>query len=175
MDVTEKPPVKPVNDFTLYTIRKGNQFCDQDKFMPVQISQLNFIVRFDSTCIYTTQNPKNQGDINKLYGFSDNSSAHHDYSARFGWRWNKNEQSLQAYIYNDGKRSFTDLGIIEIGKEYKCSIAVEGDHYIFKVDDKLTAVPRASTSSIAVGYKLFPYFGGDEVAPHDINIYIKEE
>jgi len=33
---------------------------------------------------------------------------------------------------------------------------------------------RASSTATAVGYKLYPYFGGDEAAPHDINIWIKE-
>ena len=36
------------------------------------------------------------------------------------------------------------------------------------------SLPRTSATSKAEGYKLYPYFGGDESAPHDIFIYIKE-
>jgi hypothetical protein len=43
------------------------------------------------------------------------------------------------------------------------------------VNDKTTAMPRTSKAAVAKGYKLFPYFGGDETAPHDINIWVKEK
>jgi hypothetical protein len=33
---------------------------------------------------------------------------------------------------------------------------------------------RESKTEKAEGYKLFPYFGGDETAPHNISIWIKE-
>jgi len=33
---------------------------------------------------------------------------------------------------------------------------------------------RASTTTEAEGYKLFPYFGGDESAPHTISIWMQE-
>ena len=172
---TKEPAKTDSSSFTIYTIQQGNQYCDQEKFTPIQLSRLDFIVRFDSSAIYKTANPNNQGDVNKLIGFSDNSTLHHEFSARFGWRWNKNALSLQAYVYNDGKRSFKDLGVIEIGKDYTCSIVVDGDHYSFLLNNKITEMPRTSAGSIAEGYKLFPYFGGDEVAPHTVTIQIREE
>src|SRR5215216_4353437 len=76
----------PLIPFTQYTIKKGQQFCDRSAFVPVEYGELKFIVKFDSSAIYHTIDPNNQYDINKLYGFSDNDSAHHLYSARFGWR-----------------------------------------------------------------------------------------
>jgi hypothetical protein len=30
-----------------------------------------------------------------------------------------------------------------------------------------------ATTPKGQGYQLYPYFGGDETAPHDINIWIK--
>ncbi|MEO5783498.1 MAG: hypothetical protein ABIQ07_09520 [Ginsengibacter sp.] len=38
----------------------------------------------------------------------------------------------------------------------------------------LYSLPRTSTTAKAIGYKLYPYFGGDETAPHEIDIWIKE-
>ena len=63
---------------------------------------------------------------------------------------------------------------IQIGTEYTCSIKVSGDHYIFSVNNITTQMARESQTSEASGYKLFPYFGGNETAPHEIDIWIKE-
>jgi len=35
-------------------------------------------------------------------------------------------------------------------------------------------MPRESTTTMAEGYQLYPYFGGDETAPHDIFIWIEK-
>ena len=164
----------PVIQFTQYTIKQGQQFCDKSTFVPVEYTELKFVVKFDSSAIYTTTNPSNQDDINKLYGFSDNDSTHHLYSARFGWRWSDHALRLFAYIYNGGIRSSKELGTINIGVENNCSIKVTDGHYIFSLNNVNDTVLRSSTTGKGKGYKLYPYFGGDETAPHDINILIKE-
>jgi len=74
-------------NFINYTIKQGKQFCDQTTLSSVEYAELKFLVKFDSSAIYTTTDPENQYDINKLYGFSDNNSNHQEFSARFGWRW----------------------------------------------------------------------------------------
>jgi hypothetical protein len=160
--------------FTQYTIKKGQQYCDKSTFAPVNYTELKFVVKFDSSAIYSTANPSNQNDINKLFGFSDNDSAHHLYSARFGWRWSDSALRLFAYVYNSGIRSSDELGIIQIGAENNCSIKVTAGHYIFSLNNITDTVLRTSTTATGKGYKLYPYFGGDETAPHDINIFIKE-
>ena len=119
------------DSFITYTIKQGQQYCDSNPFVEVNYAELKFAVKFDSSAIYTTVNPSNQNDINKLYGFSDNNSAHHLFSARFGWRWSDKALRLFGYIYNDGNRISKELGTIEIGSENNCSIKVIGNHYIF--------------------------------------------
>ena len=151
--------------FEQYTISKGSQYCDKNNLVPVKLSQLAFRVKFDSSAIYQTVKEENQNDINKLFGFSDNKALHHQYSARFGWRWSHNALRLFAYDYNNGTRSFKELGTVEIGKEINCSITVSGDKYIFDLDGSETSMPRESTTTEAEGYQLYPYFGGDEPAP----------
>ncbi len=59
-------------DFTTYTIKQGEHYCDGSALLNVEYEALNFIVKFDSSAIYKTKNAVNQADINKLYGFSDN-------------------------------------------------------------------------------------------------------
>jgi hypothetical protein len=164
----------PVNQYKEYVILKGFQYGDSTSIVPFNGLQLNFVVKFDSSAIYKTIDTTNQIDINKLYGFSDNGKDHHLFSARFGWNWYNNALHLYAYYYNNGVRDFKELGIVNVGKEINCSIKVLVNNYIFSLNGVETSVPRAATTLAGNGYKLFPYFGGDELAPHDIHIWIKE-
>lgn len=167
--------VENISSFDQYLIRKGNHFSDQGTYTTTELSELRFLVKFDSTAIYTATIPDNQYDINKLYGFADNSGHHHQFSARIGWRWSDGALRLFGYIYNNGIVSYKELTAISIGPEQDCSIKVTDTSYVFTVNGKTTIMPRAGTGAIAKGYKLFPYFGGDETAPHDIHIRIKEK
>ena len=167
-------PEIQAQNFQKYTIRQGQQYCDQNTYSPVNFSEFKFMVRFDSTAIYTTKESENQYDINKLYGFSDNNLDHHKFSARFGWRWSDSALWLFAYTYNNGVRAAKELGTVIIDSENFCSIKIEASTYIFTLNDKSDTLQRKSNTKQAVGYKLYPYFGGDEVAPHDINIFIKD-
>lgn len=162
------------SQFVEYTISKGRQYCDKSIYQAVKYDQLSFIVKFDSSSIYQTINPENQNDINKLFGFSDNNAANHEYSARFGWRWSNNALRLFGYIYNNSVMTNKELGTAAIGAENNCSIKVSDSTYIFTLNSKSVTMPRASKTAKAEGYKLYPYFGGDEMAPHTIMIWIKE-
>ena len=179
----QKPLTSDENTFTKteapfsyirYGIFKGKQYSDKNGIVGVKTSNMSFTVKFDSSAIYTTANPENQTDINKLFGFSDNNQMHHQYSARFGWRWSDHALRLFAYTYNAGERSFKELGTVKPGAETDCSIAVSDDTYTFSLNGIKTTMPRASTTPEAEGYRLYPYFGGDETAPHDIFIWLKE-
>ena len=173
-DVPTPTLTLPTSSTVEYTIKKGEQYCDKNSFQQVSISELKFTVRFDSSAIYQTIDASNQGDINKLYGFSDNNAAHHEFSARFGWRWNNNQLQIFAYNYNNGVMSFQQMGTVNIGEENNCSIKVVGKIYVFTLNQTSITMPRASTTATGSGYKLYPYFGGDEMAPHDIRIWIRE-
>lgn len=162
------------DEFVKYTIDKGQHSSDKNGYVQVQYEQLRFVVKFDSSAIYRTVASSNQVDINKLFGFSDNNANHHQFSARFGWRWSNNALRLFAYVYNNGQMSFKEIGTIPIGAEVVCSIKVTEGQYVFTMGDKVETMTRASATGKAIGYKLYPYFGGDEVAPHQINIWLKE-
>lgn len=160
--------------YVKFTIAKGEQYCDRNFYTATNYQKLSFSVMFDSSAIYQTIDPSNQKDINKLFGFSDNNAQHHLFSARFGWRWSNNAIRLFAYIYNNGTMSFKELGTVPIGVENSCSIKVTKDSYVFTLNQAETLMPRTSTTPTAEGYKLYPYFGGTETAPHTISIAIKE-
>jgi hypothetical protein len=156
-------------------IPQGAHYANGNNYKATDFAVLKFTVRFDSSCIYKTLLSENQWDINKLYGFADNNALHHQFSARFGWRWSEGALRLFAYTYNNGERTSKELGTIPIGEEVKCAIAVNGEQYVFSVDDRSATMPRQSSTTTAKGYQLYPYFGGDETAPHEVRIWIREE
>ena len=116
------PPQK--DGYRTYTIKKGEQYSNSitSKFVD---PEMKFKVIFDSSAIYTTIDPDNQVDINKLYGFSDCGKDHQTNSARFGWRWSNDSLRLFAYCYKNAVMTFKELSTIEIGKEQDCSILID--------------------------------------------------
>ena len=162
-----------VHQTKTYLIQSGHHYSTKTSFQKAELKNLNFRFMFDSTAIYKTKDPANQGDINKLYGLSDCGDFHHQNSARFGWRWYNNALEIWAYAYHDGKRKYQFLQTIAIKKFYDGRISFENGKYIFQLDDTQCNLTR-SCDSLAYGYKLYPYFGGDETAPNDIRIYIED-
>lgn len=134
--------------------------------------ELRFAAIFDDSAVYETIDPRNQGDINKLYGFSDCGSHHHTNSARFGWRWFEGALQIFAYTYADGERAWAYLGDATIGEQADYALTVDGAAYVFTFGGVTARLPRGCAGDGGVKYRLYPYFGGDEVAPHDITIRI---
>ena len=160
--------------FIDYNIRKGNHYAEGTAFKKIHQHELRFQVLFDSSAIYTNIKANNQYDINKLYGFSDCGTMHHENSARFGWRWNGKCIEIHAYWYNDSIRSNEFLDAVSIGDTAELAIKVLPRQYGFEINNNTHVFPRHCTAPGMEGYQLYPYFGGDETAPHDIRIRIKE-
>lgn len=144
-----------------------NQFCKRIEFNKSAKYQLDNIDQFD---------------INKLFGISY--GLHHRNSARFGWRWSMRMEKIEilAYVYRDGKRvNEWDENIyicdIEPNSKYNMEIKKENGYYNFKVENE--TLEKVYTLKIKHGecpfwgYELFPYFGGNNTAPHQIEIAIK--
>lgn len=144
------------------------------KLESLQSSALNFTAIFDHSAIYQTKTIVNQHDINKLMGFADCNSQHHDNSARFGWRWLDNKLEIHAYAYVRGERITKLIGGIDLEMEYDYQIKITKNAYIFYLQGFETVeIERRSKCEKGLYYMLFPFFGGNEVAPHDILIRIK--
>lgn len=160
--------------FKKYTIKAGAHSSLETTYKPIETAAMNFAVKFDSSAIYLSKNAENQEDINKLYGFSDNGTDHHKFSARIGWGWSRQALRLYAYVYNNGTRTDKEITTIPLGQEIVCNIKATATHYIFSVGNVTEQLPRMSTSPLAKGYQLYPYFGGDETAPHEVRIWIRD-
>jgi hypothetical protein len=172
-----KPDIQlpPANvSYEKYTILKGKNFSEKNKYKALDVAGIRFITRFDSSAIYQNILPENQYDINKLYGFADNNAAHNRFSARIGWRWSDNALRLFAYVYNAGQVESEEISTVAIGKDISCSITIIPGAYVFSVNDRMIQMPRHSQTVKGKGYQLYPYFGGDEPAPQDINIWIRD-
>jgi len=159
----------------LFTVKKGNHYSDQFLYKSFNFLNINghleFKVNFNDSCRYSL--PKeDQEDINKLFGFSIGFNHHKD-SARFGWFYKEGEIHLYSYTYIEGKRSYEFISKLEIGKEYLLSIFYIGDQWEFWAcsNKNLLGVKTVkSKRSFSTGYKLWPYFGGNNPATHDITI-----
>jgi hypothetical protein len=167
--------IKTLDGYRNFFIKQGDHYCAGNSFKSIELNAMKFTVKFDSTAIYTTSNPENQYDINKLWGFADNDQQHHEYSARIGWRWSNNALRLFAYVYNNSKMAEKEITTVAIGRPVQCRISISPGSYLFQVNEVQVQMPRAATTLVAKGYQLYPYFGGDEAAPHTINIWIKDE
>jgi hypothetical protein len=159
---------KDDSGWTIFNIKEGSH-SSSNALEFTNKSSWNFKFQFDSSAIYKTTDPINQWDVNKLIGLSDD-GLHQKNSARFGWRWLNNKLELLAYTHYKGNFEFEKITDIEIGKEYIGTIQY-GDEYTFICDGKVVTM-RRDKNVPANNYYLWPYFGGDETAPHDIKIRV---
>lgn len=167
-------PTEPVT--TVYRIKAGGHYSDQEGLAFTAKTTLSFSVIFDNSAIYTSKTAENQYDINKLYGFSDCDAQHHTASARFGWNWRDDSLRIHAYCYRNGTRVSEELGTLELNKPADLKISIVGSNYVFTFKGQETVIARGCTTTQSnKRYRLFPYFGGDEAAPHNITISITEK
>ncbi len=139
----------------------------------LQSKTLRFTAVFDESAVYTSDTEENQHDVNKLLGFADCNSHHHKHSARFGWRWLEDQLEILAYSYVNGERIIKPVGFVGINESNDYRITLTKDEYEFQLGSfPVVTVDRESDCEKGAYYMLFPYFGGNETAPHDITIKI---
>jgi hypothetical protein len=158
-----------------FTISKGDHYSTPRKVGLVWNDSIRFKALFDSSAEYEL-GEGDQKDTNKLFGASDCSSIHTENSARFGWRWNAGNVQIMALVHKGVKLNILPVGEAEIGVPYDYEIKLSDDHwsYLFTFRGNTVSIPRGCSSSEMRGYNLYPYFGGNKAAPHDIRIKIEE-
>ena len=164
---------KKIDDmgYRVFTIKKGNHRSTTN-YKTTKTDHLTFKSIFDSSAIYTSIDPINQYDVNKLYGLSDCGCNHSINSIRVGWRWLNDSLEILWFKHMNGNFSFDKITTIDIDKVYDYSISFTDTSYIICVDNICKETTR-SCSDNNRRYYLYPYFGGDESAPHDIKIRIQ--
>ena len=157
----------------VYKIRENKH----DAFNYITIDRIDEMVReicFSKSCYW--DNPRNNDDydINKLYGFSQ--GWHHKNSIRFGWvpDFNiKNMIKIYAYYYNNGKRNHMYIKTIKTEETYFSSIKINDDNTAELMFDNKVIIIYYKKPKYFLGYYLYPYFGGDNTAPNDMEIEVK--
>lgn len=171
-------------DFT-FTIKKDCHNSTNHLFGTVAMNMcvkpdraLSFKVLFPSSTPYATQAPANQWDWNKLMGIS--TALIHKNSIRLGWRWNptKNKVDLGYYGYIKGNRTMPEITSVDLNQWVDVRITMTKD------GESVTVNGIKHEVKSPLGFSTFfptptwilktAYFGGDEMAPHEFKIQIKD-
>jgi hypothetical protein len=163
----------------LFKISKGEHYSSPRLTKAFVGTEMKMTVAFDESARYEfpPEAAHDQADTNKLYGFSDCGGSHMQNSARFGWRWYQNRLDIMAFTHRGGKFYFEYMTSIQPNRAYEGTIEISSDkkRYIYTFDGVRVEMDRGCQSERAIGYHLQPYFGGQQVAPHDVNISIKRD
>lgn len=160
-----------VEGYRVYKIKEGHHRSNT-AYCTTKSNYLSFNAIFDESAQYTSSDPINQSDVNKLYGLSDCGTSHKNNSIRFGWRWLNDSLEILWFKHEDGDFSFGNMTTIDFNVSYQYSITFTEDSYILIVDGVEVEVDRKCSETYRK-YYLYPYFGGDEKAPHNITVRIK--
>lgn len=157
-----------------FLIKQGEHYATHIGVEALQSNTLEFYATFDRSAVYDLGDNALQSSKNKLMGFSDCNSLHHENSARFAWQWYGGKLEIYAYCYVNGSRIEKYIGTVAIGEKNKYAVRCLPDHYEFKLNSKeIVKIERGTTCDKGLYYMLWPYFGGATPAPHDITIVIE--
>lgn len=166
---------EPEEEFIrIFITRKGEHFAHPRVVESLQGRTLEFDAMFTETAIYNFGDPALQSNKNKLLGFSDCNSLHHENSARFAWQWFNERLEVYAYCYANGERVEKFVGVVDLGEFNHYRIEIREDQYAFVLNDEPPVyITRGNTCERGEYYMLWPYFGGHIPAPHDVQIFIR--
>lgn len=180
---------------TKYSVKKNKHHFSPRKIKFFTKNILEISGYFDKSCLYTFNNIEDY-DINKLAGFST-SLHHHIQSARVGWRPSKlinGNIELLTYVY-DNSFSLQSIGDLLIGNSTKrlderflLSVSPNENFTIILTNSKegfnftawsekqpneiIVDIPK-KYSSLPIKYLLHPYFGGNNTAPENMVLFLR--
>ena len=147
---------------------------------------LCYEVEFTESCRYRF-GTKDDADVNKLFGIAFITSGsfwfvlknlfngklkalHHYNSIRLGWRYNSlsGRIELLEYCYTNGKRSVEYICAKNIGELHSFGLFNFLDY-----DWSFNGHSFYEMPNTWLCYELHPYFGGNNPAPHDMEIKMK--
>lgn len=158
-----------------YIIKKGNHYSTHiiKPYLGFK-KEFNIQFKFNENCRYNLEDV-DQLDINKLWGISF--GYHEANSIRIGWVYNlfTDKIDLYYYIYENSVRKYAKFSECFINDT--CVVKLLLSNTSFTMIDKGNPWNIISETynypDFKLGYYLWPYFGGNEVAPHDIHIQME--
>ena len=157
--------------YKTYTIKEGKHRSTY-AYHTTKDTIFNWNIIFDSSAIYSTLDSLNQYDINKLIGLSDCGTRHLENSIRFGWRWLDNSLQILWFKHENGEFTFGLIDSVSLCESHLYELNIWSWNYGLCVDGNCVYIDRDCLEQ-RKRYMLYPYFGGQETAPHDIKIKIK--
>jgi len=159
-----------------YKIEKGKHYCSRRLPGLHFRSSMSRRVTLNPSMLYEHLN-KDSYDWNKLFGFSFG-FRHHNNSVRFVWRPAFNYPGMieiGAYQYNKGVRSMEVICRLNAKQQiaYDFEISIYEGKARYYVNDDYHAQMAFKKPFSLFGFKLFPYFGGQNTAPKEIGIFIR--
>lgn len=162
-----------------FIIKIGHHFASGFRFRPYLGKRIiSWKVNMDISCLYNPIND-DSGDLNKLCGISF--GHHHQNSLRFAWRPDFNEPGqimIYAYWYTRGHRRSLYICNVSHNIDYDFTIVFSNSRVGFTVsvpgaifkENRRTVIVAYSLPCPRIGYYLWPYFGGNNTAPHGMRI-----
>jgi hypothetical protein len=158
-----------------FTIAKDEHYSTPRLAEVLQSNRLVFTAKFDQSAMYDFGDAALQTNKNKLLGFADCNSAHHQNSARFAWQWMDGRLEIFAYCYTNSVRVEEFVGYVNLDETNRYEIEMTESSYIFFLNGEQRAHITRTQERCTTGvyYLLYPYFGGSVAAPHDVWIDIE--
>jgi hypothetical protein len=173
-----------------YVIKAGNHYntslLKTLPFISLSNHSVKFFISFDSNCEYELAD-YNQGDVNKLFGFTYGIKGDHWNSARFGWRWSRSGKCIEllAYTYSNGVKNWDSqlrypvVASVGLNEVIELEIVADKDTYYFyatkKGEDKKLITVTHDAGFQLFGFSLGFYFGGEKTIDHDCSIKSSKE
>lgn len=156
-----------------YTILEGEHYSTHSIKIYTGKTSLPFSVNFDESCRYDL-GTIDQLDVNKLAGVSFGN--HETNSIRIGWAYNLITQKMDlfAYCYENGTRLIHPIGNCNLSEDVSIKLELNFNGNTFKISLAGSAFREFPYKypALKAGYYLFPYFGGNNPAPHNMIIYL---
>lgn len=161
-----------------YTIKEGKHYASGFNFGRHKFSkEVTYKFVLGPECYYQKEQLNDKTGINKVGGFGIGLN-HHENSVRIGWQpdFEREDTSIKIYVYlyNNGVRYdyyISNIYTCEVHK-IKFSFTELCNQLIVEVNSQPFYIPEHYFPA-KDGLKLFPYFGGNSTAPHDMKIYFE--
>lgn len=172
-----------------FLLKKGKHSSTPRKFrIYACTTKFEWNVKFSRECWYEKEKVEFTG-VNKIRGVSF--GIHHEKpwgkwkltkwlvnSALIGWQPQFNDlekEKISLYLYYDvnGIEYREIFKTVKVDEEFKITYTIKDDGVYININDESTQYRMRTKTWLRLGYHLFPYFGGQSTAPHDMVVTIK--
>ena len=143
-----------------------------------KVNSISLKFKFRTECWWAPPRNNDDGDLNKLAGIGYGTN-HHNNSVRITWLPDFDHQGvikLYGYTYDERKTDpkFASQHICDVNVMQPCtaSIVSQNNKYTITVNGSSITMDNSITDP-NLCFRLYPYFGGNNTAPHDMTIELE--